>query len=326
MGLRKPAFALCLAALAVLPARAQQTAYAIAGGPSLLRFDLSAPGAATLVGSFSIGGSSTVDVGGNVVPVSLDAIDYRAATGVLYGYWDLTDTVYSVNTGTGALTAVATGTGAGATNTNLLGMDFNPTTGGGTGSLFRVVTESAQNLVYNVAAPAQPAVATGLFYPLGDAATTANPAGGVNVVENAYTNNLAGALTTQQYGIDYVTDSLVTIGNNAGTLGTVNNTLGNLGLDVSAYVGFDIFTTLGGVNTAYALLDTSAAGTAPGLFTINLATGAATPIGTLGGGFGQVYGLAVTPAATNIPEPGTVALIGAGLLPLAGTALRRRRA
>lgn len=45
------------------------------------------------------------------------------------------------------------------------------------------------------------------------------------------------------------------------------------------------------------------------------------PYTPVAGGFNGTYGLAIA-----IPEPGTYALIGAGLLPLAGVVLRRRKA
>jgi hypothetical protein len=88
------------------------------------------------------------------------------------------------------------------------------------------------------------------------------------------------------YGIDSGRDVLV-IQNppNAGTLTTV----GSLGLDVSAVLGFDIL-TVGGVDTAYALMQV---GGATGFYRINLTTGGATLVGNLPGGI-TVGGLAVT--------------------------------
>lgn len=314
MGLRKPylrlsgmAAVLGVAALAAPAVRAQQTAYAIAnGGTTLITFQTNNPGGAVAVGDFTLGGVATF----------LDGIDFRPANSQLYGYLDATNTLYQVNLATAALTPVATSGGASATNTNLLGLDFNPTI-----DRLRVVTDSGQNLVYNPNTSGAATVATALFYPAGDPGASAPL--GPRVIENAYTNNITGAFaTTTQYAIDYGRDTLLTLANNAGTL----TTIGALGLDINdaaPFVGFDIFTALGGLNTAYALLDTTP-GLAPGLYTINLTTGAATATGAVGGGFTQVYSLAVTPTASAVPEPGTLALAALGLLPLAGTAIRRR--
>ena len=280
-----------------VPAHAQQTVYAIAnGGTTLIRFQTNNPGAATAVGNFN--GGATF----------LDAIDFRPLNGQLYGYLDATDTLYSVDLNTATLTVVSnTGTG---TNTNLLGMDFNPLI-----DRVRVVTDSTQNLVYNPNTNAAPTVATSLFYKTGDVNEFSNAL----IIDNAYSKNVAGAFATStQYAIDYGLGILTTLNNNLGEL----TTIGSLGVSINKsapYVGFDIFTTLTGIDTAYAVLDTTA-GNAPSLYTINLATGLASSVGTVGGGFNQVYSLAVTPSVA--PEPGTLFLVGLGLTVL--IAPRRR--
>jgi hypothetical protein len=297
--LRKVGIVLTGAALlgitAVNPAAAQQTLYAIAnGGTSLIRFQSNNPGGATLVGNF--GGASSF----------LDGMAFRPSTGQLYGYLSSANAYYTVNLNNAQLTKVSATPAGASTNTFDLGMSFNPTV-----DLARVVTDSTQNVVFNPTTGTATA-ATNLAY----AATDKNAGIVPLVIANAYSNNIARAFsTTQQYGIDYGTDSLVTIANNAGTLTTV----GSLGVDTDIYSGLSIFTTLTGVNTAYAILG------APGsnntsLYNINLTTGSASAIGAFS--FGQVYGLAAVPTA--VPEPGAVAmLIGSGMSGF--VFLRRRR-
>lgn len=303
-----------LAALVLAaPVRAQQSAFAIAnGGSTLITFNTNNPTGATQVGNFTLGGVATF----------LDAIDFRPLNGQLYGYLDSTDTLYTVNLADASLTAVASGMGASATTTSLLGMDFNPTI-----DRVRVVTEAGENLVYNPNPPGSVTAATALMYAPGDPGP--NPALGARVIENAYSNNIAlSGLSTIQYGIDYGTDSLVTIANNAGTL----NTIGALGVNINdslPFVGFDIFTSVFGVNTAYAVFDTTT-GLSPSFYTVNLTgpnAGKATQVGAIGGGFTQVYSLAVRPSAAGsfIPEPGTIGLLLGAAAPAGGAFLLRRR-
>ncbi|MFA6045640.1 MAG: DUF4394 domain-containing protein [Phycisphaerales bacterium] len=270
-------------------ASAQQTVYAIGnGGSSLVRFQSNNPGSATVVADFS--GAASF----------LDAIDFRPSTGQLYGYLDSTDSFYTVNLNTGALTLASVGASGAPTNTFQLGMDFNPTI-----DRLRVVTDSGQNVVYNPVVGTAAAF-TSLAYAIGDVNENASP----SIIDNAYTQNFAGAATTQQYGIDYANDSLVRIANNAGTLTTV----GFLGIDTDIYTGFDVYTGPGGVDTGYAIL--TPAGGAPRFYNINLTTGQATLVGDVGF-TNQVYSLAV------IPSPGTAMLLA---LPLGAGLVRRRRA
>lgn len=251
-----------------LTAQGQQTLYAIGnGGTTLIRFPSDNPAAVTVVGDFS--GDSIV----------LDAISFRPSNGQLYGYLDDTDSFYTINTTTGALTLASAGAGAAPTNTFQLGMAFNPLA-----DRARVVTDSGQNIVYNPFTGTASA-ATTLDYLIGDLNENASP----SIIDNAYTNNRAGALTTAQYAIDYGTDSLVTLANDTGVLATV----GALGVDTDIYTGFEIYTSPAGLNTAYAVLTPDAG--VPSLYTINLSSGDATLIGALGF-TNQVYSLAVLPA------------------------------
>jgi len=119
---------------------------------------------------------------------------------------------------------------------------------------------------------------------------------------------IAGATMTTLFDIDATTDILYTQNPaNAGTLTAV----GPLGVDFQANNGFDIFS---GNNTAYAA-SANAAGT-PQLYTINLTTGAATNVGTIGtaGNTTFLRGLAVETGAPATPGFGALLLTTANQL------------
>lgn len=261
-----------------------QTAYTIGGnGSTLVKFELATPAITTVIGTFT-GATS-----------SLQGIDFRPANGLMYGI-DTTGRIVTVNLSTAATTLASTSSEV--PNSGNLGIDFNPAA-----DRLRVVTDLDQNLRINVATGAATTDGT-LKYVAGDPNFGVSP----TINEAAYTNNDNDPGTgTQLFYIDYSLDRLVsTLLPNNGDL----NTVGPLGFDTTDRTGFDIFTSATGVNTAYAIL-TAPSGTAT-LHNINLATGQATAIGTVG--TVRPYGLAIAP----VPEPGTalfgLALIGASLL------------
>ncbi|MFO0952661.1 MAG: DUF4394 domain-containing protein [Isosphaeraceae bacterium] len=149
---------------------------------------------------------------------------------------------------------------------------------------------------------------------------TINPSG-INVVGSAYLNPFNGTTTTTLYGIALAsaaggTSDRLVIQNppNNGTIVDVGPLTG-VPFALSNLVGFDISRT----NTAYAVF-TPNSGTSSTLFQINLATGAATSLGTVGGGSALV-GL-----AAPVPEPASVALVGIGLAGGLVMLARRKRA
>ena len=134
-----------------------------------------------------------------------------------------------------------------------------------------------------------------------------------NLTAAAYLNNFAGTGSTSLYSIDASLDALILNVNSPGfsgltTVGTLS--LGGVRFDVGqGTTGFDIL-SVGGTNTAYLSSGNR-------LFTVNLANGQLTSVGTQLGT--NIIDIAF------VPEPGTWALlaIGAGVVIVA---VRRRRA
>jgi hypothetical protein len=238
----------------------------------------------------------------------LDDLDFRPATGQLFGYDDKSDQYYMINTVTGFTTDVTVA--APATDTRTIGIDWNPTI-----DRMRTVTVNEGNIVYNPnTMTATNAGIVPLFYGPMDVNAGANP----SIVGNGYTNSIAGAATTVQYVLDSDLNNLATLANNAGTLTTVGTvTIGGMTLDFGDSAGFDIFFTLAMTNIAYALLNVEGVSR---LYTIDLATAVATFVADVGI---RLDGLAVG-VANDVPEPGLIGLFGLGALGV--LAARRRRA
>jgi hypothetical protein len=259
---------------------------------TLVTFDSATPGAV----------SAPVAITGLSAGEFLVAIDRRPATGQLYGLGSASH-LYVINTVTGSATQVGS-SGAFTLNGTAFGFDFNPTV-----DRIRVTSTTTQNLRLNPNDGTLAATDSALAYATGDANFGATP----RIVGSAYTNNFSAATTTTLYDIDSNLDILATqIPPNNGVL----NTVGALGFNTSDLVGFDISGLTG---TAFASL------TAPGapsssLFTVNLATGAGTLVGTIGAS-GALLDIAVT---TAVPEPSITISTSLGLAVLA-FALRRRR-
>jgi hypothetical protein len=275
-----------LFALATAPLAASahaQLVYGLTDTQSLVTFDAANPGMIQS-GSFLSGLASGERAIG---------IDFRPATGELFALGSQNN-LYTVNPGTGAATRVGSGFADGL-NGSSFGFDFNPTI-----DRIRVVSDADQNLVLNPITGGSTLV-TDLFYRAGDINEGMDP----NVVGSAYTNSVAGATTTQLYGIDTGLDILVRQDNSAGTLDTV----GSLGVDLTDVVGFDIDGT---TNMAYAAVQDIALGRST-FWSINLDTGAATRIDEIGGG-------ALVGSIAIVPAPGTLAMLG-----LAGAFASRRR-
>ncbi|MBU7587293.1 MAG: DUF4394 domain-containing protein [Nostoc sp. TH1S01] len=201
---------------------------------------------------------------------NLQGIDFRPANGLLYGVTD-TDKVYTINSTTGQATFVSK-LSSSFNGGFQSGFDFNPVP-----NLLRIVGSNDQNFRTNVDTGA-----VTVDQPLAYASDDLNAGVDPNISSVAYINSVAGATTTQLFGIDYDLDVLVL--QNPPNNGTLR-TIGNLGVNFAPINGFDIFTDAQGKNTAYALSGSI-------LYSIDLSTGVATAIANVPKG--TFIGLAVT--------------------------------
>ncbi len=233
------------------------TMFAVTTGNILLNFNPGSPG--VINSARAITGLS---IGENVA-----GIDFRPADGQLYAITNASR-LYIINPVNGSARPVIAGQLNPLLNGNSFGVDFNPVP-----DRLRVVSDADQNLRIN---PNNGMVAVDgvLNYPSGDA----------NIVGSAYTNSFSGATSTTLYGIDSNQDMLVTQGSIGGSPVSPNSgqlfPVGSLGVNTNDLVGFDIAPV---TNAAFASLTPEGA-TASQLYTINLSTGAATPVGAIGGG------------------------------------------
>jgi hypothetical protein len=136
------------------------------------------------------------------------------------------------------------------------------------------------------------------------------------VAGSAYTNNRPGGMPTTLYGIDFALDALVRQGGLNGPPspnGGLLTMVGALGVDATEMLGFDIFRddVLAALNVA--------GDPSTGLYRIDLTTGTAMLIGSIGGGV-RITSMAIQ----TVPEPGSVAMLLGGLALIALGQYRRR--
>lgn len=213
---------------------------------------------------------------------TLRGIDRRPANDLIYAF-GTSGRIYTLDPAAAAATLVSTLSAAPtdttdpytAVNGTQFAMDFTPVL-----DALRTVSDTGQNLRIEVD--------TGVT--ITDATT--NPAGSV-VVEGANINSVPGAAATLMYLLDSANDRLMIIGRPSGNPAFGDLVaVGALGVgDIDAQGGFDI---VGATNATFAALSMVGASTSD-LHTVNLTTGAATRINTIGGGE-RVRSLAITAA------------------------------
>jgi Domain of unknown function (DUF4394) len=270
--------------LTALPARAQSGGQPVIGllqgANMLVRFNTATPGSV----------SAPLAVTGLVAGDTLRAIDFRPANGLLYAI--ATDgsnaavRTYTINPATGAATAVGSPVTLPTPGASW-DINFNPTV-----DRIRIVNYQDENarLVPDTGALA------------GDDTNLSPAAAIVDAV--AYTNPFAGATTTTLYALNQATNALATIGGINGTPSPNGGALIEIGPLGIAFAGsttaFDIATN----NAAFAALRPSGSGLS--LYTINLASGAATLIGTIGDGTLGLDDIAIVdPGLVISPPSGT---------------------
>ncbi len=282
--------AAALAALVLPSAASAELIYGLTTQNQVTIFDSDAP-------TVSLDGGTVSGLASNE---TLLAIDFRPATGDVYLLGD-SNQLYTFDADTFAATALPSTLSERLRGTSFA-FDFNPAFMGG--EFARIISDTDNNRVVSgeTGQYLGDVEKTAVSYVDGDVNEGADP----NIVGIGYTNSVRGATSTQQYGIDRNTGSLVTVANNAGELRTV----GLLGEPViTNEAGLDVS---GGTGIAYANLQR---GPNSELFTIDLASGVATSLGVISSGD-------LIRDITVVPEPMTAAVLGLGGLAL----LRRRRA
>jgi hypothetical protein len=245
-----------------------QTVFALSGD-KLVSFEASNPGVLT----------QSLSISGLAVGHSLMGLDFRPATGQLYalGYNSVSGAaeLYTIDRNTAVATKV--GNGPITLNANIVdfGFDFNPTV-----DRIRVTGSDNSNYRLHPVTGALAATDGNLAY----AATDANAAADPNVVASAYTNSYIGATATTLYNFDAALNILVTqVPPNNGTLNTVGGsglTLNLIDQSIDLDITYDVANSS---NAAYLVANTDASFN-DNLYSVNLTTGAATLIGSIGGG------------------------------------------
>ncbi len=265
----------------IVPARI----FGIDGNNGFLSFDSADP---TVVTSIPLSGIESGQV--------LRALDFRPATGELYGMaydsqgsndvpgLDLIQ-FYKIATATGVATPLPQSYGF-ISSGSAFGMDFDPVT-----DTIRVTENPNKNYRFD------PTTGGGI-------ATDTSITGASQVAALAYTNNYPGATSTTLYAVDYTLDDLHIIGGKNGNP-SPNGGVGTKVADISvssfdaARTSLDILTALEG-NVAFYAIKTN---TTHRLYNLDLVTGAASLIGTIGDGNIPVFDIAVqTPAAPTFPD------------------------
>ncbi|KYC41668.1 hypothetical protein WA1_16630 [Scytonema hofmannii PCC 7110] len=279
------------------------TAYVLSNN-TLISFDTSNPN----------NSNASIPITGLASGQNLVGIDLRPQNGKLYGIASNgmgNAQLYAISTQTGLAAAVGTlgqfvddtGNSVAITGSGF-GVDFNPTV-----DRLRIVTSSGLNFRVN---PNTGAAIDGNMLVAGTNLDGSINGGTTTVDATAYTNSTPNVTATTQYTLDSVTNTLFIQNppNNGTQTSPLVVTLNGSPLDFTNVNGFDIPS---GVNVSAS--NTSVTGQAfavltvggrTGLYALELSTGAATLVGTVGAGTDPVQGFALQ----NEVAPASIPLIG----------------
>jgi hypothetical protein len=263
----------------------KETLVGVTASHKLVRFNAGQPQKVTVVGS----------VTGLQSGESIVGIDYRVNRGILFALGS-TGRVYTLDAKTAKATPVGAAPLAVALAGEEFGFDFNPAV-----DRIRIVADSGQNFRGHpdtgaaVDGDANAAGVQGdgkLAYAAGDANAGKAP----RVVAAGYTYNKQNEKITTNFAIDAATGALVMQGTREGATPAVSPntgqlfTVGALGVGPFSRASFDISDVS---NAAYLGADVEGR---PGtrIHSVDLASGKATFIGTVGGGE-RLRGLAIEP-------------------------------
>jgi len=251
----------------------KETVFAVTDAGELIRFSSGQPGRV----------QDRKPVQGLQPGDQLVGIDFRVAKGVLYAL-SASGRLYTLDTMTGRLTPVGNGAAASLTGA-AIGFDFNPAA-----DRIRVVSDTGMNLRLHPDTGALAATDPALQYDANDV----NKGKAPRVTAAGYTYNKRNEKITTNFAIDLAAGALVMQGSKEGLEPVVSPntgrlfTVGSLGVGNLEGAVFDIADL---DNTALAALRVKGV---TRLYYVDLATGRATTLGTVGDGR-ALRGLAIEP-------------------------------
>lgn len=274
-------------------------ASASAGAVSLV--GLTSAGEIARFDSADVGSATRVAISGLAEGERLVGIDTRPFDGMIYGV-STANKIYTVNQMTGATSFVAALSESVIDSSLGYGIDFNPSADFAGGSSLRLVSSAGSNFAINAG--------TGV---VGNTTSDIGPGFTAVAYTNAALLPTTAPASTALYYLDSSTDTLALAPGsfNSPTITTV----GSLGIDVLKANGFEVLAN----GMAFAALNVDGATLATGLYGIDLMTGQAMALGEFNG---TLTGLTVS----AVPEPGTYAMLLAGLAGIGAVARRRRAA